>query len=152
MINLSIQAVITLTEWSERTIRRRLAENTLKSVGQSGSYNKTLICFDSIREEVCIPLTSDDIRLVQRADSGDAEAQMDVALLFFSHGKMKSALYWLEAAAKQNYPDAMQWLGECYLRGEGVPEDENIAVMWIAKAAAQGHLIAMRQIEAMRPD
>lgn len=149
MINLSLQAVITLTEWSERTVRRRLSDGTLKCAVDSGTYNKTLICFDSIRQDVCIPLSAEDIELIKRADGGDAEAQTDLALLFFAHVKPKSAMYWLELAAKQNYPDAMQWLGGCYLHGEGVAADENLAVMWIAKAASFGHTIAMRQIEAM---
>lgn len=152
MLYLSLQTVMTLTEWSERTIRRRLADGTLQCAENSGAYNKTLICFDSIRQDVCIPLAADDMELLRQADAGLAEAQTDVAILFLGAAKFKSALYWLEQAAKQNYPDALQWLGDCYLHGRGVEQDQNLAVMWLAKAASLGHVIAMRQIEAMRPD
>ena len=149
--SVSLQAVMTLTEWSERTIRRRIADSSLKCESESGTYNKTLICFDSIMSDVCIPLSSEDIDVIKEADAGDAAAQNDVGLIFIAHKKWKSAIYWLEQAAKQNFPDAMQWLGECYLKGFGVEKDENVAVMWIAKAASLGHTIAKMQIEAMRP-
>lgn len=151
VLNISLQAVMTLTEWSERTVRRRVADGSLKCAADSGSYNKTLICLDSILAEVCIPLAEEDVEILRRADAGDAEAQADLALLFLAEGKGKSGLYWLEQAAKQNLPDAMQWLAECYLRGEGVAKDEHLALMWLAKAAALGHELAKLQIEAMRP-
>ncbi len=150
MLNLSLQAVMTLTEWSERTIRRRLADGKLSCADDSGPYNKTLICFESIQQDVCIPLSSEDLELVGQADIGDAGAQNDLALLFFAHDKQKSALYWLELAAKQNFPDAMQCLGDCYLHGEGVAKDEHLAIMWIAKAASLGHSIAKLQIRALK--
>lgn len=143
--------VMTLTEWSERTVRRRLADGALKCADDSGPYNKTLICFSSIQQDVCIPLSIDDFELIELADSGHAASQNDLALLFFAHGKPKSAMVWLEVAAKQSFPDAMQWLGECYLRGECVGRDEHLAIMWIAKAASLGHSIAMAQMKSMQP-
>lgn len=36
----------------------------------------------------------------------------------------------------------MQWLGHCYVNGKGVAKDANLGMMWIAKAAALGHVIA----------
>ena len=149
--NISLQAVMTLTEWSERTIRRRIADGSLKCASESGAYNKALICFESIMQDVCIPLSSNDVEIIKQADAGDAAAQNDLGLLFISYEKWKSAMYWLEQSAKQGFPDAMQWLGECYLYGRGVDKDEHLAVMWIAKAASLGHTIAKLQIEAMRP-
>ncbi|MDD2760402.1 MAG: hypothetical protein PHH11_08910 [Methylomonas sp.] len=148
---ISLQAAMSLTEWSERTLRRRLADGMLKCAGDCGPYNKTLICFESIAWDICLPLSAEDVDLVARADAGDVEAQTDLALLFFAHDKAKSAMVWLELAAKQGFPDAMQWLGECYLRGKGVVKDQHLAVMWIAKAASLGHSVAKAQIEAMRP-
>jgi len=150
--NISLQAAMTLTELSERTIRRRIADGSLKCASQSGAYNKTLICLESFMPDVGVPLLSSDIDIIEEADEGDAAAQTDLGLLFMSHGKWKSAMYWLEQAAKQSFPDAMQWLGECYLNGLGVDKDEHLAVMWIAKAASLGHAIAKLQIEAMRPN
>jgi hypothetical protein len=150
MQHVSLQATTTLTEWSERTIRRRLADGSLKCAADNGAHYKTMICFDSIKNDICIALEPDDIELLKAADAGDAKAQNDLALLFLENGKLKSAVYWLELAAKQNLADAMHLLGCCYLDGNGLPKDDNLAVMWIAKAASLGHSIAVAQIQSMR--
>lgn len=144
---ISLQAAITLTEWSERTLRRRLAEGSISCAAVAG--NKNLISLESIGHAVCIPLSDDTVQLIMRADSGEAEAQTDLAMLFLAHDKPKSAVYWLEQAAKQNCLDAMHWLGLCHLSGVGLAQDDNLAVMWIAKAAAQGHAVAKTQMEAL---
>lgn len=150
MQHLSLQAATTLTEWSVRTIRRRLADGTLQCATDNEAYYKTMICFDSIKHDICIPLNPDDIELIKCADAGDATAQNDLALLFLEYNKPKSAVYWLELAAKQHFPDAMQLLGSCYLEGNGLAKDDNLAIMWTAKAASLGHPIALAQIQSMR--
>jgi len=147
--SISLQAVMTLTEWSERTIRRRIADGTLQCVKDTSASNKALIAFMDVQDDVCIPLSDEVIELIAASDMGNAEAQNDLALLFWVHGKLKSALYWLELAAKQHFADAMHGLGCCYLRGEGLPKNDNIGVMWIAKAASLGHFIASAQIKAL---
>ncbi|MGZ5050660.1 MAG: tetratricopeptide repeat protein [Methylobacter sp.] len=148
MQHISLQATTTLTEWSERTIRRRLADGTLKCAANNDAH-KTMICFDSIKQDICVALEPDDVQLVKSADAGDANAQNDLALLFLEHNKLKSAVYWLELAAKQNFTDAMHLLGSCYLEGNGVTKDDSLALMWIAKAASLGHPIAQAQIQSI---
>ena len=150
MQHLSLQAATTLTEWSVRTIRRRLADGTLQCAAENEAYYKTMICFDSIKHDICIALTPDDIELIKSADAGDADAQNDLALLFLENDKPKSAVYWLELAAKQQVSDAMHLLGCCYLEGKGLTKDDNLAMMWIAKAASLGHTIALAQIQLIR--
>jgi TPR repeat protein len=150
MQHLSLQAATTLTEWSVRTIRRRLADGTLQCAAENEAYYKTMVCFDSIKQDICIALTPDDIELIKSADAGDADAQNDLALLFLENDKPKSAVYWLELAAKQQISDAMHLLGCCYLEGKGLTKDDNLAMMWIAKAASLGHTIALAQIQLIR--
>lgn len=150
MPHVSLQAAATLTEWSERTLRRRIAEGRLKCAGDNKAYYKTMICFEAIKQDVCIDLDADDIELIQNADAGNAKAQNDLALLFLENNKPKSAVYWLELAAKQHYTDAMHMLGRCYLEGKGLAKDNNLAIMWIAKAASMGHPIALAQIQSIR--
>ena len=150
MQHVSLQAATTLTEWSVRTIRRRIADGTLKCAADKEAYYKTMICFDSIKHDICISLAPDDIELIKSADAGDAAAQNDLALLFLEHDKLKSAVFWLESAAKQHFADAMQLLGSCYLTGNGLAKDDNLAIMWIAKAASLGHSIATAQIQSIR--
>ncbi|MCQ8105494.1 sel1 repeat family protein [Methylomonas sp. SURF-2] len=140
---------MTLTQWSERTIRRRVADGSLPCVSGVPFSNKTLISLESIKADICLTLSDEDIELLKSADAGSAQAQTEMALLFLENGKEKSAIYWLEQAAKQNFPDALHWMGNCYLRGEGFAKDDNLAVMWIAKAASLGHSVAKLQIEAL---
>ena len=149
MQHISLKAAATLTEWSLRTIRRRISDGTLKCAPDHEAQYKTCICFDSIKAEICITLEPDDIALIESADAGDATAQNDLAVLFLEHNKPKSAVYWLELAAKQHFADAMQLLGRCYLEGNGVPKDENLGIMWTAKAASLGHPIALALIQSM---
>jgi TPR repeat protein len=151
MQHISLQAAVTLTEWSERTIRRRLADGSLLSAVQQPDSYKNLICFESIRQHFCIPLVEADLAVLAAAENGDAAAQTDLAVLFLENDKPKSALYWLEAAAKQNQADAIHLLGCCYLQGQGVGQDDNNAIMWIAKAASYGHKLALAQIQSIYP-
>ena len=44
----------------------------------------------------------------------------------------------------------MHNLAKLYLQGCGVEKDENTALMWLAKAAAYGHVIAEQQMLALR--
>jgi TPR repeat protein len=66
------------------------------------------------------------------------------------NNKPKSAIYWLGLAAKQDFADAMHLLGSCYSKGNGLAKDNNLALMWIAKAASLGHPIAIAQIKSIR--
>jgi len=150
MPNISLQTAATLTEWSLSTLRRRLADGSLQCASSHQDKNKTLICLDSIKTDLCMALKADDIELIQRADAGDAGAQNDLAVLFLAYNKPQSAIYWLELATKQGFADAMQLLGNCYLKGKGVAKDDNLAIMWVAKAASLGHSIAMAQMKSIR--
>ncbi len=118
MQHLSLQAATTLTEYSVRTIRRRLADGTLQCAADNDAYHKTMICFDSIKPDICIALAPEDIELIKSADAGDAAAQNDLALLFLEQKKPKSAVYWLELAAKQQVADAMQLAGLLLFGGQ----------------------------------
>jgi hypothetical protein len=151
MFAISLNAVIALTDQSERTLRRRIADGSLPRVAdEGGSSYKTLIPFEAISPQLVVPLTGEEVQLVKEADSGSASAQNDLALILLAHRKPQGALYWLELAAKQECPEAMHWLARCYLEGNGVDRDENLGLMWLAKSAAGGHQISREQVEAMR--
>lgn len=149
MPNISLQTAVTLTGWSLSTLRRRIADGTLKCASNEDK-SKTLICFDSIKNDICTPLEPEDIQLIESADAGQASAQNDLALLFLEHNKPQSAIYWLEMAAKQDFADAMHLLGQCYLEGKGVLKNNNLAMMWVAKAASLGHPVAIAQMQSIR--
>jgi len=147
---ISIATAITLTEWSRRTLWRRISDGSLARVDDNDASDKTRIPLEAIKPHICIPLDQQDFDLIRDADAGHAEAQTDLALIFLSNAKPEGAVYWLELAAKQDYADAMHWLSRCYLDGTGVPKDENLGLMWLAKAASRGHVISQGQMQAMR--
>ena len=46
----------------------------------------------------------------------------------------------------------MHWLGLLHAAGLGGPGDgDALALMWVAKAAAHGHVIAQQQLAALMP-
>lgn len=98
---------------------------------------------------LCIALEPEDSDLPSRAAMGNAEAQNDLATICMQQNQGSSAMYWFEQAAEQGYAESMHWLGRCHLEGRFVEENANLGIMWIAKAAAHGHVISQAQIKAM---
>lgn len=143
---ISLQAAVALTDRSERTLWRMIADGSVTRTVENG---KALIDLHSLAPSLCVPLEADDYALVIKADQGDASAQTDLALIFFSHGKTKGAIYWLEQASKQGFPEAMNWLGHCHVAGNGVGKDEATGLAWLGKAAALGHVISKAQISGV---
>ena len=138
-----------ITDRSRSTWWRRISKGEVTRVAEDAS-GRAMLLWAEVMPHICIPMDVIDLSYVLRADAGDADAQNDIAQLFSIAGKHKLALYWLQQAANQNYPDAMQWLGRCYLSGDGVTKDDNLGIMWIAKAAAHGHVIALEQMKGLR--
>lgn len=146
---ISLATAITLTGWSERTFWRRFADGSiLRNIGSETS-GKSMVHLDSILPHLCMPMDSGDLLLVIDADNGQSDAQADLALLFLSNGKYKESVHWLQLAVKHGHASAMHCLGRAYIDGNGVPKDENIGLMWIAKAAANGHVISQAQIQGL---
>ena len=147
---ISVDAAIVITEKSRRTWWRRISEGTVRRM-DNDKRGRAMLSWNEVVPLICIPMTPEDLAFVLRADANDSEAQNDIGQLFSMTGKHDAALYWIQQAAQQGYADAMQCLGRCYLSGEGVAKDENLGVMWIAKAASFGHVIAQAQMNALRP-
>lgn len=55
----------------------------------------------------------------------------------------KEAIKWYRKAAKAGHADAQFSLGYCYLNGQGVATDEEVACKWLKKATEQKHPEAM---------
>jgi TPR repeat protein len=80
------------------------------------------------------------------AESGDANAQYDLAWMYDTGGDNKilakdtrKAAEWYEKAAVQGHGKAQAGLGLLYVNGDGVPRDYVKAVDWLQKASAQGN-------------
>ena len=150
IVGISVESVIAITGLSRRTWWRRISEGEVTKVAND-ARGRAMVLWAEIVPHISIPLQAEDLAFVLRADTGDAAAQNDIGQLFSIAGKHKAAFYWLQQAAQQNNADAMQWLGHCYISGAGVPQNDNLGLMWIAKAAAHGHAIAQAQISVLRP-
>ena len=146
---ISVEAAIVVTQRSRRTWWRRISEGAATRCA-ADNRGRTMLTLTQVQTHICFRLNPDDLGCLLRADAGDAESQNDIGQLFLSAGKPEAAVYWFKLATTQHYPDAMQCLGRCYASGEGVGKDENLSLMWIAKAAAFGHVIAQAQMNALR--
>ncbi|AFL72844.1 tetratricopeptide repeat protein [Thiocystis violascens] len=144
---ISVTATAMLTGWSERTVWRRFSGHIVKSETSSG---RSMVPLDLVQPHLCISLSPEDALVLAKADAGDADAQNEVALLFLTEGKPEWAIGWLELAAKHGHADAMNLLGTCYIEGNGVPKNDNLGIAYIAKAAANGHVISQRQMDFIR--
>ena len=85
------------------------------------------------------------------ADEGDPAAKNALGLSFYAAGQYPMAAGWFEAAARQGHVDAMDWLGNCYLKGQGVTRDKAPSLKWLSEAAAHGHSIAQHRVDALLP-
>ena len=92
-------------------------------------------------------------RLRKVAEKGDAQAQFNIGLRYYS-GKgvtkdIVEAARWFRKAAEQGNAFAQHSLGNCYSRGSGVAKDLDEADKWYRKAAEQGYIPQM-QLQLLR--
>jgi len=144
MTYISIKSYSQLVNLKERTIRRHIEAKALTSYYDK-ALNRTFIALEDMLKNSSIPL-NEEVDLIMDAEKGEAASQADIGLLFLEYNKPAEAIYWLQLAAKQGYPDAMSLLADCYARGVGVKKDSNQAILWTSKAASTGSLIAQEQI------
>ena len=145
---ISIDTASTITGLSRRTWWRRISAGEITRVADNDRGRAKLLWLE-VAPYICAPIEPEDKAFILLADAGDAEAQDDIGQLFLKSKKYQAAIYWFKQATQQNYADAMQWLGHCYINGKGVPQDENLGIMWTAKAAALGHVIAQGQMKVL---
>ncbi|WP_312529511.1 hypothetical protein [Comamonas sp.] len=159
---ISLDAAVAISGISKSTLWRRVTEG---SIGKAGKdlRNRAMLAFADVLPLIDTPkpLSEEDVYLLLQADAGSSDAQADVGAMFYVARNTKAALYWLNEAAEQNNADAMHWLAIAHAarlsgekaRGQSIPaekdareRDGNLAVMWLARAAALGHPLAQQQM------
>ncbi len=110
---------------------------------------RAMLTLEDLIPLLCVPVDPEDYELLIQADTGDADAQNDLAQLFLDADRPDIALHWLQLAVEQEHPDAMHNLATLHIKGVGVPKDETMGLMWLAKAATCGHAIAAQQVAAL---
>lgn len=144
---------------SERTVRRWCDDGILRLVG-SDAAGRALVCLDQVLDMLeqepggaaAPPAAPREhwMRLVLDADAGDADALACLGAELLLQGRTAGAVSLLGEAAQQQHADAMHWLSHCHLHGLGVERDADLALMWLHRAAAQGHAVARAQSRALR--
>lgn len=111
-------------------------------------------------------------KLRQAAEQGDAQAQYDLAYLYYKSGSdpeitgvtrsERLAAHWYREAAMQGHPSAQYNMAVLHLHGHGVERDPVVAYAWLLQASDNGHegskallaeldnLLNARQIEEAR--
>lgn len=151
---LGLETAIALTGLAKRTLWRRMGEGSLRKIscagdqesGRGATLPPTRLVLDDVLSLAGLSLDAEQRALLERADRGDVDAQVEIGQMLSRMQRVDAAIYWLQLAAAHNHADAMQCLGRCYAAGEGVARDEHLAMMWIARAAAAGHAIARLQM------
>lgn len=145
---INLEAAASVTQLSKRTLWRRLSDGQITRQ-PNDEMGRTMLTFEDLIPMLCIPMAHEDHGLVIEAAAGDANAQTDLALLFLDAGKPDIGLSWLTFAAEQGHPDAMHLLSKLHIQGNGTPKNDSLGLMWLAKAASVGHIIADEQITAL---
>ena len=164
---ISLNTAAILTGRSMRTWQRRIEEGLVPRLGDGRG---ALVPFSAVRPALAVDLSDEDVQMLVRADQGDAAAQADVGALFAlaalqeakarpaaplnrggggGGGSIMAAMHFLTQAAGQGEADAMHWLGMLHAAGLCEGDGQALALMWVAKAAAHGHVIAQRQLAGL---
>ncbi len=75
----------------------------------------------------------------ERADAGDADAQVWLARSLIQAGDPQKAIEWLKRAAEKYQPEAQALLGIAYLGGQGVTKSTEEALRYLHQAAARNY-------------
>lgn len=114
--------------------------------GSKPKAERTRVALDDVLALSQLRLEAEDRALIEDADAGGHEAQCDLGLLFLGQGRPAEAVSWLNKAAQHLHPEAMQWLGRCYIAGTGVAADEAAGIDWIAQASRRSHVTAAHML------
>ncbi len=84
-------------------------------------------------------ISAEDLKsLKQKAESGDAESQYKLAQYYLDLGDAQNAFLWVDRAAKQGHPDAINGLGTSYFFGIGVKKDKKRGLELLIEAEKKG--------------
>lgn len=62
------------------------------------------------------------------------------------------AIKWYSYAAESGYAAAQYYLGDCYAKGEGTPQNSSDAMKWYNVAANQEYKVAKHTIRTINKD
>jgi TPR repeat protein len=84
-----------------------------------------------------------------QANKNDSYAQYLLGVIYLKLKKTKDAVKWLEISAKNGATIASRLLGQLYLEGKVVIQDQNLATFWFNYAINQGCQVSSQILKAM---
>lgn len=146
---ISLDTAAHVTGVSKRTLWRRINDGQINRQ-ENDSRGRAMLTLADLVPMLCISLDPEDHELLADADAGDADAQNDLAQVFIDASRPDIALHWLQLAVDQEHADAIHNLAMLHIKGIGLKRDETKGLMYLAKAASLGHLIAKQQVATLR--
>lgn len=147
--SISLDTAALITGVSTRTLWRRLDSGKITRQ-KNDSRGRAMLTISDIAPMLCVSIDPEDYELLADADAGNADAQNDLAQLLLDANRPDIALHWMQLAVNQEHADATHNLAMLYIKGIGLEKDQTKGLMWLAKAASLGHLIAKQQVATLR--
>lgn len=156
----SLATAAALSGLSVRTWQRRIEDGQVPRM--TDAAGRPQIALTALRTtDPTRDWGADDVHMLLRADQGEALAQAETGAHFAlcalqasagtQDAAARIALFFLGKAADQGDTEAMYWLSllHAHALGGAATGYEAQALMWLTKAAAQGHVIAQQHIHVM---
>lgn len=102
----------------------------------------TLYPFPPMNPPLPDSLPAPVLKLLDRAEDGDLHAYMEMVLYYLNEvtpQDWESAVHWAHRGAELREPNCLFFLGQCYLEGNGVEQDESAAGTCLTAASEMGH-------------
>ena len=121
--------------------KQEVKEVSLESLYQQGKH-----LLQDNRNEEAFPI------LLKAADRGHAASQYLVGQFYKLKKDFAHAISYSQKAAAQHHPDALDYIGHCYLNGYSLPEDPVKAVACFKEAAKLGNVSSMDYVIRLCPE
>lgn len=126
-------------------------ENTAATVCPQCGYDRTCD-YEQYPTAFTVKSATPTRTLRRQWQEAQSPALMDLVMQWYNAPQDPDAAeHCFRRLADSGDPAAQWWLGIAYAQGRGAKMDENQAVRWFRKAAAQGNVWAQRQLEEWKP-
>jgi TPR repeat protein len=148
---ISFKTAMSLTGMAKSTLWRAIRERRVRHIVAKppSGHAKARIDLDSLLTLIRFDIGKEERAHILAADTGNAQSQLEVALMLLEAKNPEQAVPWLNQAAQQGLADAMCHLGQCLVSGEGVEPDLEAARTWLRHSAERGHPIAAALLRGM---
>lgn len=133
---------------SDNIKSKRGYEQTLKSAQQGNAESQYIIYLKLINTN-----QSDALHwLNQSANSGFIDAQIELAKLNYSQNNYQDSAYWNYQAAPKNNSQAQYNLAEQLANGQGIEQDNELALYWYHESAKEKYIEAQFKLAKIYRD